>query len=201
MYILHPDFIAINVWLCTFVIIVSQWITLKHECPKKNKLEAIWINLIYRAVLNYNERIILPEQYFTTGQQPEWTNLINKESGTTYYNVSIVTPTLRMDHILHNRPTINMNCLCVYTLGQSNQRLLHWFPWRKNLGSMGSHTSTEQIMQLKVKKGSFYIAQYPVRWTAQSALHFCPPWQTCSFRHQLGFSGKHSSDAAITRKD
>ena len=24
------------------------------------------------------------------------------------------------------------------------------------------------------KKGSFYIAQYPVRWTAQSALHFLP---------------------------
>ena len=24
-----------------------------------------------------------------------------------------------------------------------------------------------------VLKGSFYIAQYPVRWTAQSALHFC----------------------------
>ena len=181
-------------------------------------------------MLNYNERIILTEQYFTTGQQPEWTNLINKESGTTYYNVSIVTPTLRMNHILHNRPTINMkaiqcsitqysvrllyilfclaaliysphnchwpslevtfaqsghsptqdiytllspltpewqptlksnkaidtwlmevlNCLCVYTLGQSNQRLLHWLPWRKNVGSMGSHTSTEQIMQLAV---------------------------------------------------
>ena len=43
-------------------------------------------------------------------------------------------------------------------------------------------------------KGSFYIAQYLVRWTAQNALHFCPPWQTCSFRHQLGFSGKYSSD-------
>ena len=26
-----------------------------------------------------------------------------------------------------------------------------------------------------VLKGSFYIAQYPVRWTAQSALHFLPP--------------------------
>ena len=25
-----------------------------------------------------------------------------------------------------------------------------------------------------VKKGSFYIAQYPVRWTAKSALHFLP---------------------------
>ena len=25
------------------------------------------------------------------------------------------------------------------------------------------------------KKGSFHIAQYPVRWTAQSALHFLPP--------------------------
>ena len=23
-------------------------------------------------------------------------------------------------------------------------------------------------------KGSFYIAQYPVRWTAQSSLHFLP---------------------------
>ena len=29
VYILHPDFITINVWLCTFVTIVSQRITLK----------------------------------------------------------------------------------------------------------------------------------------------------------------------------
>ena len=50
------------------------------------------------------------------------------------------------------------------------------------------------------QKGSFYTAQYPVRRTAQSALHSAP-WQTCSFRHQLGFSGKHSSQAAITRND
>ena len=27
---------------------------------------------------------------------------------------------------------------------------------------------------IKKGKGSFYIAQYPVRWTAQSALHFLP---------------------------
>ena len=40
-------------------------------------------------------------------------------------------------------------------------------------------------------KAHSYIAQYPVRWTAQSALHFTP-WQTCSFRHQLNFCGKHS---------
>ena len=26
-----------------------------------------------------------------------------------------------------------------------------------------------------LKKGNFYIAQYPVCWTAQSALHFLPP--------------------------
>ena len=26
-----------------------------------------------------------------------------------------------------------------------------------------------------LKKGHIYIAQYPVRWTAQSALHFLPP--------------------------
>ena len=32
----------------------------------------------------------------------------------------------------------------------------------------------EPLTEVK-KKGSFYIAQYPVRWTAQSALHVCPP--------------------------
>ena len=31
-------------------------------------------------------------------------------------------------------------------------------------------------------KGMFYAVQYPVRWNAQSALHFTT-WQTCSFRH------------------
>ena len=49
----------------------------------------------------------------------------------------------------------------------------------------------------KKVKVCFYTAQYPVRWIAQSVSHFTP-WQTCSFRHQLGFSGKHSSHAAIT---
>ena len=51
-----------------------------------------------------------------------------------------------------------------------------------------------------VKRICFYIAQYPVRRTAQSVLHFTP-WQTCSFRHQLDLSGKHSSHAAITCED
>ena len=31
-----------------------------------------------------------------------------------------------------------------------------------------------QVMHLNKGKGSFYIAQYPVRWTAQSTLHFLP---------------------------
>ena len=53
---------------------------------------------------------------------------------------------------------------------------------------------------IKKVKACFYIALYPVRWTAQSVLHFTP-WQTCSFRLQLDFSGKHSSHAAITRND
>ena len=43
---------------------------------------------------------------------------------------------------------------------------------------------------LNVKVHS-YIAQYPVRRTAQSALHFTP-WQTYSFQGHLNFSGKHS---------
>ena len=124
-------------------------------------------------MLNYNGRIILTEQYFTTGQQPEWTNLINKESCTTYYNTPLwlqplewiyyLTKPLNLDTrlpclVLPCSPNWLMevlNCLCVYTLGQSNQRLLHWLPWRKNVGSMGSHTSTEQIMQLAAVSSSW----------------------------------------------
>ena len=45
----------------------------------------------------------------------------------------------------------------------------------------------------KVKgKVCFHVPKYPVRWTAQGTLHFTP-WQTCSFRHQVDFSGKHSA--------
>ena len=41
------------------------------------------------------------------------------------------------------------------------------------------------------KKGMFYIAQ-------SFTLFF--PWQTCSFRHQFVFSGKHSRHAAIAQR-
>ena len=37
-----------------------------------------------------------------------------------------------------------------------------------------SHGITKAITIKGKGKGSFYIAQYPVRWTAQSALHFLP---------------------------
>ena len=50
-------------------------------------------------------------------------------------------------------------------------------------------------------KACFYISQYPVRWSSQITLQFTR-WQTCSFRHQLDFSGKHARHAVITtRKD
>ena len=46
-----------------------------------------------------------------------------------------------------------------------------------------------------------YIAQYPVRWTAQSASQFSSPGRPVhEFRHQLSFSGKHSSHAAIAQR-
>ena len=41
-------------------------------------------------------------------------------------------------------------------------------------------TDKHTVNSVKKVKLYFYIAQYPVRWTAQSALHFTP-WQTCSF--------------------
>ena len=71
------------------------------------------------------------------------------------------------------------------------------------LRALPTEAADSILQEVGLKKGTFYIAQYPVRWTAQSALPFLPPppWQTCSFRHQLGFSGKHSSHAAIMRND
>ena len=41
-----------------------------------------------------------------------------------------------------------------------------------------------------IKKISSYIAQYPILRIAQSAYTLLP-WQTCSIRHHLNFSGKH----------
>ena len=53
-----------------------------------------------------------------------------------------------------------MNATCV-----SNEKILfyHNVAESQHVGKNG-----------KKGKGSFYIAQYPVRWTAQSALHFLP---------------------------
>ena len=44
-----------------------------------------------------------------------------------------------------------------------------------------------------LKKGMFLYSAVssPLDRSSQSTLHFTP-WQTCSFQHQLGFSGKHS---------
>ena len=44
------------------------------------------------------------------------------------------------------------------------------------------------------------LVQYPVRWTAQKRFTLFFPWQTWSFWHQLVFSEKHSSHAAITAR-
>ena len=41
---------------------------------------------------------------------------------------------------------------------------------KKGTGMQWRH----QVVSDLPSKGSFYIAQYPVRWTAQSALHFLP---------------------------
>ena len=62
--------------------------------------------------------------------------------------------------------------------------------WQDAVGRPGTPAATVKV------KVCLYIAQYPVH-SKRFTLSF--PWQTCSFRHQLGFSGKHSSDAANTR--
>ena len=75
-----------------------------------------------------------------------------------------------------------------------------WWRGRGCDKNMAKHPHLRTLTWKKAK-GTFYIAQYLVRWTAQRALHGFLPWQTCSFQHKLGFSGKHSSNAAIIRED
>ena len=58
----------------------------------------------------------------------------------------------------------------------------------------------EGIKKVKVKVW-FYIALYPVHWTAQSALHFRPLADLAVHSDTvLGFSWKHSSHAAIAQR-
>ena len=54
------------------------------------------------------------------------------------------------------------------------------------------------LVKVKVKVW-FYIALYPVRWTAQSALHSPPLADLFIPTPILGFSWKHSSHAAIAQ--
>ena len=42
-------------------------------------------------------------------------------------------------------------------------------------GGGGNEWQCSCVGSKRKGKGSFYIAQYPVRWTAQSALHFSSP--------------------------
>ena len=64
---------------------------------------------------------------------------------------------------------------------------------------LGLYTWVFDISLFHIKKVCFYMAECPVHWTAQSALHFTT-WQTCSFRHQLDFSEKHSAMQQLRAK-
>ena len=76
------------------------------------------------------------------------------------------------------------------TLHTTEMRMLQW--------AMGK----TRLDHVKGKgKVSFYIAQYLVRWTAQRASRFFSPDRPVHSDTVFGFSGKHSSDAAITRED
>ena len=48
------------------------------------------------------------------------------------------------------------------------------------------------------KKGMFLYSAVSRSLDRSKCFTLFLPWQTCSFRHQLGLSGKHSSHAAIT---
>ncbi len=62
-------------------------------------------------------------------------------------------------------------CLCMCALGQSNQRLLHWLPSRKNVGSMGTWEATHQVI-----KSNHAISCSELilgRWQTDKEMPFC----------------------------
>ena len=69
-----------------------------------------------------------------------------------------------------------------------------------NLFVRWAKRKTSVIETVKKVKVCSNFAQFPVRWTAQSALPFTH-LQTCSFQSQLDFSGKHSATLQLLCKD
>ena len=103
MYILHPDFL-------------KKWI-LSHlnKSDSQSSAQLQWKDHTHRAVF-YNR---------PTTRMNKLQTLLIKRAVPTYYNISIVTPTLRMNHILHNRPTsISMKAIQCSTT-QYSVRLLY----------------------------------------------------------------------------
>ena len=75
------------------------------------------------------------------------------------------------------------------TLRERNQEIAEE-KWIAMSDSQMSMAQNKRRSQASKGKGSLYIAQYPVRWTAQSASHFFLPLQTCSFRHRSSILAK-----------
>ena len=78
------------------------------------------------------------------------------------------------------------------------QKAFDKVPHQRLILKLKSHGMGNSI---KKGKGSFYIAQYSVRWTAQSASHFLPSLTDLFIPTPTRLLRKHSSQAAITRQD
>ena len=62
------------------------------------------------------------------------------------------------------------------------------------------HLATVDEASNSKKKGMFLYSAVPSPLDRSKRFTLILPWQTCSFRHQLGFSRKHSSQAAIAQR-
>ena len=72
------------------------------------------------------------------------------------------------------------------------------------LDGIQSSVTLQNVGQLYLRhhrKGMFLNSAVSSPFDRSRSITLFLPWQTCSFRHQLGFSGKHSSHAAITHND
>ena len=123
------------------------------------------------------------------------------------YNIKLLACCTTSSDALCNSFT---DCLSIYIYQPFPAGLYRVLPgplyissWQVNLPQLSrsfqtSHTRQTNSTKIRPRRGKciLYIAQYPVHWTTQFALHFTP-LQTCSFRHQLDFNWKLSSHAAF----
>ena len=116
------------------------------------------------------------------------TNLFN-----VFEEAEIVTAVLEEGQL---KVTVEIRAVCKH-------RAQHWYLYLPTtlVGQSIPGAATHCNQNTSVSKCMFLYSAISSPLDHSKRFTLFLPWQTCSFRYQLGFSGKHSSQAAITCND